>query len=196
MCTELSLTFFAIPPNPLCCCCLFASGMSDSVQPYGLQHARLLCPWDSLAKGTRVSFHALLQGIKPPSPSFQTDFFTIEPHQKWLIHRQRYLIKSPWSTAGPRFLAALGGCCSSCLVAKLCPTFCDCMDYSLVGSSVHGISQARILEWIAISFSRGSSLLRYWTPISWMSSWILYHWAASGALWGWGDTNCSPGQPK
>ena len=43
------------------------------------------------------------------------------------------------------------------LVAKSCPTLCDLMDCSLPGSSVHEISQARILEWIAISFSRGSS---------------------------------------
>ena len=37
-----------------------------------------------------------------------------------------------------------------------CPTLCDPMDCSLPGSSIHGILQARILEWIAISFSRGS----------------------------------------
>ena len=41
-------------------------------------------------------------------------------------------------------------------VAQSCPTLCDPMDCSLLGSSIHGISQARILEWIAISFS-GSS---------------------------------------
>ena len=35
-----------------------------------------------------------------------------------------------------------------------CPTLCDPMDHSLPGSSVYGISQARILEWVAISFSR------------------------------------------
>ena len=39
------------------------------------------------------------------------------------------------------------------LVAQSCPTFCDPMDCSLPGSSVHGILQARILEWVAISFS-------------------------------------------
>ena len=44
-----------------------------------------------------------------------------------------------------------------CLVTKLCLTLCDPMDCSLLGSSAHGISQARILEWVAISFSRGSS---------------------------------------
>ena len=41
-------------------------------------------------------------------------------------------------------------------VAQSCPTFCDPMDCSLPGSSVHGIFQARILEWVAISFSRKS----------------------------------------
>ena len=42
-------------------------------------------------------------------------------------------------------------------VAQSCPTLCDPMDCSPPGSSVHGILQARILEWGAISFSRGSS---------------------------------------
>ena len=42
-------------------------------------------------------------------------------------------------------------------VTQLCPTLCDPMDCSLPGSSVHGILQARVLEWVAISFSRGSS---------------------------------------
>ena len=41
-------------------------------------------------------------------------------------------------------------------VAQSCPTLCDPMDCSLSGSSVHGILQARILEWEAIPFSRGS----------------------------------------
>ena len=43
------------------------------------------------------------------------------------------------------------------LVAPLCPTLCKPMNCSLSGSSVHGILQARILERVAISFSRGSS---------------------------------------
>ena len=46
------------------------------------------------------------------------------------------------------------------LVAQSCLTLCDCMDCSLPGSSVHGILQARILEWVAIFSSRGSSLCR------------------------------------
>ena len=43
------------------------------------------------------------------------------------------------------------------LVAQSCPTLCDPMDCSPPGSSVYGISQARILKWVDISFSRGSS---------------------------------------
>ena len=43
------------------------------------------------------------------------------------------------------------------LVAQLCLALCDPMDYSSLGSSVPGILQARILEWVAIPYSRGSS---------------------------------------
>ena len=53
-----------------------------------------------------------------------------------------------------------------CSVAKLCLTLCDPMDCILPGSSVHGIPQARILEWVAIPFSRGSSQPRDWTQVS------------------------------
>ena len=42
-------------------------------------------------------------------------------------------------------------------VAQSCPTLCDPTDCSLPGSSIHGIFQARVLEWVAIAFSRGSS---------------------------------------
>ena len=60
-------------------------------------------------------------------------------------------------------------------------TLCDPMDYSPAGPSVHGIIQARILEWDAI-YSRGSS--QPWNRtliscISWIGKWILYHCATS-----------------
>ena len=51
-------------------------------------------------------------------------------------------------------------------VAQSCPTLCDPVDCSLSGSSVHGIFQARVLEWIAISFSWGSSRPRNRTQVS------------------------------
>ena len=62
----------------------------------------------------------------------------------------------------------------ACVYAKplqLCPTLCNLMDYGPPGFSVHGILQARILEWVAISFSRGSSWPKDWTRIS-CGSWI------------------------
>ena len=45
----------------------------------------------------------------------------------------------------------------ACSVAQPCPTLCDAMDCSPPGSSVHGVSEARMLEWVAISYCRGSS---------------------------------------
>ena len=74
------------------------------------------------------------------------------------------------------------------LVAKTCPTLCELLDCSQAGSSLHGISQARILEWVTISFSGGSSWPRDWTWISTYSSigrQIFYHWTireASGTM--------------
>ena len=61
---------------------------------------------------------------------------------------------------------------------QLCPSLCDPMDCSSPGSSVHGILQARILEWVAMPFSRGSSWPRDSTCDSYVSCigrWVLYH---------------------
>ena len=55
------------------------------------------------------------------------------------------------------------------LAAQLCPTLWDSMGYSTSSSSVYGISQARILEWVAISFSRGSSQPRDPTQVSYIA---------------------------
>ena len=52
------------------------------------------------------------------------------------------------------------------LVAQSCPTLCNPMDYRPPGSSVHGILQTRILEWVVTAFSRGSSWPRDWTQLS------------------------------
>ena len=64
-----------------------------------------------------------------------------------------------------------------------CLTLCDPMDYSLPGSPVHGIPQARILEWVAMPTSRGSSRPRDRTCISYVScigGRVLYHQAPPG----------------
>ena len=72
----------------------------------------------------------------------------------------------------------------SCLVAQLCPILCDPMDCSPPGSSVHRILQARILEWVAISFSRGSCWPRNWTQASCIAGkWFFTSWATSETFW-------------
>ena len=66
-----------------------------------------------------------------------------------------------------------------CSVAESCLTLCDLTDYSLSGSSVHGIIQARIKEWVAISSSKGSSWPIDWSHtfyVSCIGRQILFHW--------------------
>ena len=74
-------------------------------------------------------------------------------------------------------------CC--CLVAKSCPILCDPLDRRLPGFSVQGISQVRILEWVAISFSRASSRPRKSTTVSRTGRQVLHHWATREALNPW-----------
>ena len=65
------------------------------------------------------------------------------------------------------------------LIAQSCSTLCSTMDCSPPGSSIRGISQARILKWVAISFSRGLFWLRDGTRLCFISHIgrrILYHW--------------------
>ena len=59
--------------------------------------------------------------------------------------------------------------------------FATPMDCSPSGFSVHGISQARILEWVALPFSRASSQPRDWTCVSWTGRRVLYCWATKAA---------------
>ena len=67
-------------------------------------------------------------------------------------------------------------------VTQSCPTLCDPVDCSPPGYSIHGILQARILEWIAISFSRGSSRPRDRTQVSCIASRRFNLWATSEGL--------------
>ena len=69
-------------------------------------------------------------------------------------------------------------------VTQSCTTLCDPMDCSLLGSSVYGIFQARILEWVAISFSRRSSRPRDWTQVSHIVGRYFTSWATREVLIG------------
>ena len=68
--------------------------------------------------------------------------------------------------------------------AQSCPTLCHSIVYSPPGSSDHGVLQARTLEWVAISFSRGSSQPRDQTLVYCIGRWILWHWATRKAQTG------------
>ena len=75
----------------------------------------------------------------------------------------------------------------ACVHAKWlqsCLTLCKPMDCSLPGSSVHEILQARILEWVVIPSSRGSSRPRDQSHVSYVSCigrWVLHHWCHLGS---------------
>ena len=76
------------------------------------------------------------------------------------------------------------------LVAQPCPTLWDPMDCSLPGSSVHGSLQARILKWVAIPFSKGSTWLGDWTWVSSIAGKLFTTWATIHSKCGmWDDQN-------
>ena len=73
-------------------------------------------------------------------------------------------------------------CMCTCMLNRFsCVRLCDPMDCSLLGSSIHGILQARILEWVAMPSSRGPSWPRDQTCVSCIDRWFLYHWATGEA---------------
>ena len=124
--------------------------MSDPLQPHELYS---LCPWDFPARILEwVGCHFLLQGI----------FLT----QEWNLSLLRLL---PWwehclplnHPGSPNYMKV------KVLFSQWCLILCDPMNwFPLPGSSVHGILLVRILEWVAIHFSRGSSHPREQTWVS------------------------------
>ena len=102
--------------------------------------------------------------------TFQTEAVKSVPTQLcltalWQGHHQAAALSCPQRT-----LNCVCVCVCVCVHARTqsCLTLCDPMDYSPPGSSVHGIFQARIMEWVAIFYFRGSSQLRIETmsPVS------------------------------
>ena len=91
----------------------------------------------------------------------------------YLFSGNRFILAPGSFWCVPITLWAYPCCC--CSVAKSCLTLCNPKDCSKPGFSVHGIFQARILELVAPSFSRGSSWMRNCTYVSCTGRWILYH---------------------
>ena len=111
--------------------------------------------------------------------------------QTWLnnwVHSTKCLPSLYQSTFQTHFIPPFSFCpwiCHVCVCVQLCPTLYNPMDSRLLGFSVHGNFQARILECVAIFYSRGSSWSRDWTHsscISCIGRWILYHCASREAL--------------
>ena len=106
--------------------------------------------------------HAVMEGVLTPSGSYS---------QFWPFHFV-FFSHVPESVTANILLCY---CC--CLVTQSCLTLYDPMDCCMLGSSVHGMSQARTLEWVPSFSSRGSSWPRDQTCISCIGRHILYHWA-------------------
>ena len=103
--------------------------------------------------------------------------------QKLVLRPNVTNCKTAWETyslAGWPILAETWGWAVPCLITQSCPTVCDPLDCSPQGSSVHGILQARILEWVAIFLLQGIFLTQGW-------SLHLLHcrWTPFYTLWKW-----------
>ena len=114
------------------------------------------------------------------SPSSRVNQSKSPTHAYWVTHHTFSTLPTCEQTAS--HLQTFGGSllCETCVLSHFSRIWllCDPMDCSPPGSSVHGIHQARILEWVAISSSRGSSWCRERTRISYISCTgrqVLYH---------------------
>ena len=146
------------------------------MRPHRRQPTRLPRPWDSPGKNNGVGCHFLLQCMKVNSESEVAQSCptlsdpnrycccccsvasvvsdSVRPH-RWQPTR----LPHPWDFPGKNtgvgchFLLQSRKVKSESQVTQSCPTLQDPMDYSLPGSSIHGIFQARVLEWVAIAES-------------------------------------------
>ena len=112
-------------------------------------------PWDSPGKNTGVGCHFLLQCMKVKSESevAQSCPTLCDPIDGSPPAPRPWDSPSKNTGVGCHFLLQCMKVKSESEATQLCPTLGDPMDYSLPGSSVHGIFQARVLEWGAIAFS-------------------------------------------
>ena len=133
------------------------------VRSHRQQPTRLPHPWDSPGKNTGVGCHFLLQCMKVKSenevaqscPTPSNPMYCSLPGSS--IHGIFQARVLEWGAIAFSDYFLCRYQMQVCKLLQLCSTLCNPMDYSLLGSSVHGILQARILEWVAMPSSRGSS---------------------------------------
>ena len=131
------------------------SVLSDSFRPCGLWPTRFLCPWDFPGKNNGVGCHCLLPGSSWPRDRTWVSCIVGRLFTVWATRE----VKSNQSE-------------SESEVAQSCPTLCDPVDCSPPGSSIHGILQARILEWVALikgackrgALSQAREIRAIWRP--------------------------------
>ena len=120
---------------------------------------------------TLVKHHARAMQSRASVPFSRMDMSTAKAGYIFFLNL-KFLLKNLLRTSFPRT-----PCHSSSRWSKVtqsCPILYNPIDCSLPGSSIHGIFQARILEWVAISFSKGSSWPRDRTWVSCLAGGILY----------------------
>ena len=176
---------------------------SDSLRPHESQHARSPCPsptpgvhsdprtssqWCHPAiSSSVVPFSSCPQSL-PASESFpMTQLFAWGSQSTGVSASASFLPKNTqgWSPSewtgndvSVTLINPLWTFLVVVVIQSLSPFWlCNPMDCSLPGSFVHGISQAKIQDWVAISSSRGASQPRDRTHVSCTGRWILYHWS-------------------
>ena len=145
---------------PEICCCCFVMSNSFATPWTGAHQAHLSSGFPR--QDTGVGSHFLLQEIFPTQG--------LNPH---LLHWQVDSLPLSHQESLSKLYTKL---------LQPCPTLCDPMGCSSPGSSVHGICQARVLEWVVISSTRGSSQPRDQTRVSRIAG-RLYHLSHQGSLY-------------
>ena len=166
---------------------------------FGWEAYGIIDPWPGIdparLKNVLISVFAssdpLLRPILPPGCIFLSSFSSksypsFKGHPKYYFLSEAFPDPFYWKWFKPSLnpceydavsahLLGQWMLCVVCVCARLCSAFCDPVDCSPPGSSVHGILQARPLEWVAISYSRGSSWPRDQTCVSCTARQGLYH---------------------
>ena len=169
----------------ICPSCCEATWVEAQVAPMMRAWSHWSTPWADISSASRISLLALqMRQHRVDSPAANW----------WNCKEQRWAIPMG-SCPNCRFMRKINdGCCfkplcfgmvcyavrAACSHAKLlqsCPTLCNSVDCSPPGSSVRGILQARVLEWVTMPFFRGSSWPRDQTHITYISY-------IGGGLWG------------
>ena len=156
-----SLTDIFVPLFLQCCHSYYSSWTLMSYQLCSTR-PRNLAPanwWKIIKSFVTLSKHSFYKCIKIPN-IWKELLLLLSPFSRvWPQRQQPTRLPCPWDSPGKNtgvgchFLLQCMKVKSESELAQSCPTLCNPMDCSLPGSSVHGIFQARILEWFAIAFS-------------------------------------------